>query len=497
MALRETEIDCGKIRGIAAGNQDITVFKGIPYAEPPVGNNRWKPPIPKKKWQGIYDAVRFGNICPQILPGKDTFYYKEFFRMEVHEKQNEDCLQLNIWTPAESVNDRFPVLVFIHGGGFQTNYSFAPQFDGEGLAKRGIVVVTINYRLGIFGFLAHPELSKESERGISGNYGLMDQICALQWVKDNIHAFGGDAGKITISGGSAGAESVFLLTLSERMKGWFRGAVMQSGPLLEPLPTLTQIETDGEMFLDKLGISSIQEARTWTAEDLKNYTPDLDRGDKMFLKPCIDGYIINDNPLDSLKKGAAADISYMVGCTGNEAGSMRNRFRETPQSIAKKLKNCYGSYSKEYRSSVRYSTEEEVFQFQLKHGFTEDMYSYCLAWCEMQGRSGRMKPYMYRFERDLPGDDAGAFHASEHWYIFETLNRCWRRFTGSDYELSKRMADYWANFIKTGDPNAAHLPKWESYEPGTFRFMALDEACRMKDMGEDKAVYSRIKYYCS
>ena len=164
MAIRETDVLCGHIRGIAAGNPAVTAFKGIPYAEAPTGNNRWRPPIPKKPWSGTFDAVRFGNICPQVIPQPGTFYHKEFFSYQHLETHHEDCLQLNIWTPADSKSDNLPVLVFIHGGGFQTNYSFAPQFDGELMAAQGIVVVTINYRLGLFGFLAHPDLRDESPR---------------------------------------------------------------------------------------------------------------------------------------------------------------------------------------------------------------------------------------------------------------------------------------------------------------------------------------------
>ena len=497
MSIRETEIKTGKLRGVAAGNPQIVVYKGIPYAEAPVGKLRWKPPVPKKPWNGVFDAVRYGNICPQMLPGKETFYYREFFSCEQDEVQSEDCLQLNVWTPAETKEERLPVLVFIHGGGFQTNYSFAPQFDGEQMASHGIVVVTINYRVGIFGFLSHPDLMKEAYDGRTGNYGLMDQILALQWVRENIEAFGGDPRRISISGGSAGAESVMLLCLSNVTRGWISGAVMQSAPLLEHRFSMEKAAEDGKHFLERIGYSSIEAARAESAEVLKQFGPDLDKGDSLFLVPCVDGVILEDIPLELLKKGYQHDIPYIVGSTDGEARSMRNRFFETPESIEKKLKKSYGKYSEEYRKSVAYLTQKEAYEFQLNHGFTEDLYTYCLTWCELQ-RKDRTKPtYLYRFKRKLPGDDNGAFHACEHWYVFQNLHHCWRPFEGCDYELAEKIATYWSNFVKTGDPNGKELPEWIPYDKMHKEQMILDKKCFMAPIDRNAALDARIKYMCS
>lgn len=497
MALRETRIYSGAVRGVAAGDPRVSVFKGIPYAEPPVGENRWKPPIPKGKWEGTFEAVRFGNVCPQGLPQPGTFYYKEFFSSQKLETHSEDCLQLNVWTPAEQKDEMLPVLVFIHGGGFQTNYSFPPQFDGEELARNGIVVVTINYRVGIFGFLAHPDLSKESGLGISGNYGLMDQICALQWVRDNICAFGGDPANITISGGSAGANSVLLLSLIGQTKGWFKGAIMQSGPLLEENFALAEGEALGKKMLERYGLSSIEEAREVDASILCQYGPDLDRGEPPFLQPYVDGYLLRDSVLNCIKNHSLDDhTTYLVGCAKDEARSMRNRFRATPASLNEKLQNCYGPYSKEYRESVCYGTEEEAFQFQLEHGFTEDMYVYSMAFCLLHQAESRKSVYMYHFERPLPGDDNGAFHACEHWYVFKTLSRCWRKFCGIDYELSDHIVNYWSNFVKHQDPNDGTLPKWEGFNKRQPQYLVLDEQIRMENATISPAVRARLKYYC-
>lgn len=497
MALRETRTQSGLVRGTAAGDPRVTVFKGIPYAEAPVGENRWRPPIPKGMWEGVFDAVRFGNICPQGIPQPGTFYHKEFFSAQVLETHSEDCLQLNVWTPAESVDENLPVLVFIHGGGFQTNYSFPPQFDGEELARKGIVVVTINYRVGIFGFLAHPELSKESSLGVSGNYGLMDQICALQWVRNNIWAFGGDPESITISGGSAGANSVLLLSVIDQTRGWFKGAIMQSGPLLERNFTLAEGERLGKGLLERYGSSSIDEARKVDAAVLCQYGPDLDRGEPPFLQPYVDGYLLKDCVLNCLKHNQLDEhTAYLLGCTKDEARSMRNRFRATPEDLEQKLRSCYGPYSEEYRKAVAYSTAEQAFQFQLEHGFTEDMYVYSLAFCLLY-REKRNKPvYLYHFERPLPGDDNGAFHACEHWYVFKTLNRCWRTFEGVDYELSDRMVNYWSNFIKHQNPNDAIQPQWEPFSKQCPRYMVLDVHSHMEKAEVSPAVAARLKYYC-
>lgn len=497
MAIRETNILCGHVRGVAAGNPAITVFKGIPYAEPPVGENRWRPPVPKKPWAGTFDAVRFGNICPQTLPAPGTFYHKEFFSSQNLENHSEDCLQLNVWTPAQSTGNCFPVLVFIHGGAFQTNYSFAPQFDGEAMAARGIVVVTINYRVGIFGFLAHPDLSTESSLGLSGNYGLMDQLLALQWVRENISAFGGDPGRITVSGGSAGAQCVLLLCGCPVTKGWFKGAIMQSGPILDDNLSQAEAEKLGKNLLARHGLNSVDEARKVDASILCQYGPDLDKGDTAFIQPCIDGVYITESTLETLRRNHLHDIAYLVGCTKDEAYSMRNRFRATSESIEQKLENCYGKYSEDYRNVVQYSTPEEVYDFQLNHGFTEDMMAYCCAFCRMQSKNTELPVYMYHLDRQLPGSDTGAFHASEHWYVFQTLDRCWRPFEGVDYELAQKISTYWANFILNQNPNDEGLLQWKPYQKDTPQYMIFDTESRMSPLEATDALAIRIKYYCN
>jgi len=494
--MKEVETRCGKIRGVAAGNPEIMVYKGIPYAEPPVGKLRWRPPVPKKKWEGVLDASRYGNICPQILPAEGTFYYNEFFKTECNETQSEDCLQLNIWTAAKSPKEKLPVLIFIHGGGFQTNYSFAPQFDGENMAAHGVVVVSINYRLGVFGFLAHPDLIEESEKGLAGNYGLLDQICACQWVRDNIHFLGGDPEKITISGGSAGAESVMLLSLSDLTRGWFQRAIMQSGPLLESRTSLKESAEDGKKFLERLGYSSIEEARNVDADILKTYGPDLDKGDRMFLAPCIDGYVLSEEPIQAIKHGKQHDMDYLTGCNKDEGKSMRNRFYATLEELQESMKKCYGEYNEEYLKHVSFSTTEEAKEFQLVHGFTENMYVYCLAWCELQKEDTDKKCYLYHFDRELPGDDNGAFHACEHWYVFETLKHCWRDFKGEDYELSEVVAKYWSNFVKTGTPNGEGLPVWIPYDKKHQGEMRLNRVCQMSAPAITGAIAARVKYFC-
>ncbi len=497
MALRETTIESGRVAGVAAGDPNITVFRGIPYAEAPVGELRWRPPVPKGKWEGVFDAARFGAICPQLLPPEGTFYHKEYFTAEYLETMSEDCLQLNVWTPARSSQERLPVLVFIHGGAFTTNYSFAPQFDGEGMAKRGIVAVTINYRVGIFGFLAHAELSKESEHGVSGNYGLQDQICALQWVRKNIAAFGGDPERITVSGGSSGGMSVQFLCDSPLTKGWIQGAIMQSGGGIgfSMCGSLGQSEEDGAEFLSSLGIKSIKEAREKTADFWVSHSPDSDRGGKMFLRPCVDGYLLLQAPGECEKAGKHADISYMIGCSADEAGSMKSRFKAEAESVRRSIQGEFGKEAERYLSLFKLETPEDAYDYLLNHDMTERAYASGIAWCELQNALGRKPSYMYRMKRKLPGDDAGAFHSCEHWYVFQTLQRCWRPFEGVDYELSDKMADYWANFVKTGNPNSGESIEWEPYTSERPCYMAFDVVCQMETVERSPLVDFRVKMF--
>ena len=291
--MRETRIETGAVRGVACGWPSITAYYGIPYAAPPVGELRWRAPQPAAVWEGVRDCARPSAKCPQLGVGKGSFYEHEFYPVE--ERMDEDCLYLNVWTPAESAEERLPVIFWVHGGGFMTGYGHSAHFDGEHFARQGVILVTINYRLNIFGWMTHPELSAENERGISGNYGLLDQIYALEWTKRNIVAFGGDPENITIAGQSAGAASIQNLLTTPLTKGLVNKAILQSGGGTNFVPDMrypSLADAEAAVDLNLLGVSTIAEARALPWETLlerwKNSLPSklIQRG------PVVDGYVL-------------------------------------------------------------------------------------------------------------------------------------------------------------------------------------------------------------
>ena len=267
--MRETVIETGRVQGIACGWPSITAFYGIPYAAPPVGELRWRPPRPAASWSGIRDCARPGPRCPQLGVGKGSFYEREFYPVE--EPMDEDCLYLNVWTPAQGTAEKLPVIFWVHGGAFMTGYGHSAHFDGEPFARQGVILVTINYRLNIFGWMVHPELSAESERHASGNYGLLDQLFALEWVRRNIAAFGGDPDNITVAGQSAGAMCVQALLTTPLTRGMIGKAVMQSGGGITAAPDMrfpSLAEAEERADLSLLGVSSIAEARALPWQEL-------------------------------------------------------------------------------------------------------------------------------------------------------------------------------------------------------------------------------------
>ena len=433
MQIRTTE---GLVEGIKCSG--YTVYKGIPYAAPPIGDFRWKAPQPAKKYDGVFKADHFGNICWQTLPKADQpimgRFVKEFYDYpEYIPGMSEDCLFLNIWVPdrADGTN---PVGFYIHGGGFGGGYSSEIEFDGEEYCRRGVILVTINYRLNIFGFFAHPELSKESEWKGSGNYGILDQIAALKWVYRNIHAFGGDPQNITVFGQSAGSMSTQVLVSSPLSDGLISKAVFQSGLACEEsflaCPTLQEEESYGEMFMELSGAKTIEELRAMPAEEILRLNGELGAklwqtlGNGMVIVPCVDGYVLPESVKDCYANGHMRQIPYMMGTVIDDLGS-------SPENI---------------------SADEPG----LTH--TEN-----LRWSRKVHDTYGGNAWNYFFKRKLPGDDWGAFHSAELWYTFGTLGRCWRPMEEHDYALSCQMLDAWTSFMKTGDPNGGTCKGWRPY----------------------------------
>ena len=415
MAMQHAVTKYGAVEGVV--QKGYTVFKGIPYAAAPVGELRWKRPAPPAAWEGVRKADSFSRVCPQIRMPAGSFYHKEFYSEDDQLEQSEDCLYLNIWTPAEDGSEKLPVLFWIHGGGFDHGWGFEKEFDGEAICKNGAILVSINYRCGVFGFFSHPWLDEESNEKISGNYGLFDQLFALRWVRENIAAFGGDPENITIFGQSAGAMSVQSLISSPLTKGLVSKAIMQSGGGIGGL-RLTDSKQDalekGKAFAEKLGARSIGELRALSADTLLAAF----QKEGIRFSPHIDGVFLTDSFDNLAQSGQVLDIPYLIGACRVESGL---------------------------------------------GGAGERMNLGSVNWCKNQLALNRRPAFLYCFDRDMPGDDARSFHSSDLWYVFGTLRRCWRPLAERDQELSRIMTAFWVNFAKTGDPNGEGLPQWDAY----------------------------------
>jgi len=403
------------IQGVPSLASGVTVFRGIPYAAPPVGDLRWKRPQPVVKWKGVKVADTFSNICWQPGNAVGTFYGNEFYWKE-QTVQSEDCLYLNVWAPADAIGNpasKLPVAFWVHGGAYFNGYGHEITMDGDAWATRGVILVTINYRLGIFGFLAHPELSAENSDGTSGNYGTYDQVAALKWVHDNIAQFGGDPDNITVLGQSAGAASIKNLVSSPLSKGLIRNAIIQSGGGIGSFGNSEngqkQAEETGKTFMDKFGYNSLKAMRTVPAEKLL----EIFKAEGMNLfRPHIDGLLLTESFDDAARNQHLADANYMIGCTLDDIRPMGKQIDE--------------------------------------FSFLRDSLDHRPA-------------YQYLFARKLPGTHDGAFHSAELWYMFHTLDRSWRPMTEADYRLADEVMDCWTNFVKYGNPNGRSSESWKPF----------------------------------
>ena len=408
------KVEGGMIKGVPSAAKGVTVFRGIPYAAPPIGDLRWKRPQPVVKWEGVRVADTFSNICWQPGNAVGTFYGNEFYWKE-NTVQSEDCLYLNIWAPADAIGNeesKLPVAFWVHGGAFFNGYGHEITMDGDAWAKRGVILVTINYRLGIFGFLAHPKLSAETPDGTSGNYGIYDQVAALKWVYENIAQFGGNPGNITVLGQSAGAASVKSLVSSPLSKGMIKNAVIQSGGGIGSFGNSDsgqkQAEKTGKSFMDKFGYKTLGDMRAAPAERLL----EIFKAEGMNLfRPHIDGVLLTESFDDAARNQHLADADFMIGCTLDDIRPMGKQIDEF----------CFLRDSLDHRPA-----------------------------------------YQYLFARKLPDTHDGAFHSAELWYMFHTLDRSWRTMTEADYRLADEVMDCWTNFVKYGNPNK---PGYESWKP--------------------------------
>ena len=463
--LRQVKTENGWVRGIEAADPRITAFRGIPFAAPPVGENRWRAPQPCESWSGVRDASRFGPISMQWIQGLGTDIYCREWHVDPEIPMGEDCLYLNIWTNAKSADDRLPVLVWFFGGGLQCGYTAEMEFDGERIARRGIVVVTVNYRVGALGFLTHPEITKEQPEA-PANFGNLDQQAGLRWVQRNITAFGGDPTRVTIAGQSAGGGSVMSQLACPYNEGLFSNAVVMSAMIFDPYrrrevgrpELLKDAEKKGEDFFAYLGVKTLEEARSLDAVTLQRSYEKYMEGHVPFFT-VLDGLFCVGDPIALYRAGKCVNVKMMAGNTGAEFLNALDVKDE--KALTAEAKRLFGSRAADFLAILESREKTEGLGYAAVSGI-ECTVKGVLADVAKDGRTG----YCYVFDPDIPGwDNPGTFHSSDLWFWFETLAKCWRPFVGRHYDLARQMCDYFCNFIKTGDPNGRDqngesLPVW-------------------------------------
>lgn len=459
--------ESGLVSGVKSADGSTTIYKGIPFAAPPIGALRWKAPQRVQSWTGIRKADRFGPSPMQGAPAPFSMWSAEF--LIPAEPISEDCLYLNVWTAAKAATEKRPVLVWIYGGGFSSGGSGVPIYDGEAMAKKGIVFVSINYRVGPFGFFAHPELTKESSHKASGNYGLLDQIAALQWVRKNIAAFGGDPANVTIAGQSAGSMSVNCLVASPMAKGLFKKAIAQSGAsFTRSNPHLAQAEKDGQRVAILLQAPSLKALRALPAEEI------LKKGQGI-RGPIIDGYVLPAPIADIFAAGKQNEVALLTGWNQDEGLQMGPL--KSAADFRKQVGQQYGADSAAFLNYYPAGTDAEAAASQLHLSRDQIFGAQNYTWANIQATQNRSKVYVYRFTRKVPATGEyvkyGAFHTGEVPYAYDNLKFVDRPWEPVDRKLAQTMSDYWANFIKSGNPNGKDLSAWPAYTTQEKKVMVL------------------------
>jgi para-nitrobenzyl esterase len=461
----------GELAGVKSQQSAVVAFKGIPFAAPPVGDLRWAPPAPVAPWKGVRKADTFGASCMQHEREEFLPWTREYL---AHNAVSEDCLFLNVWTPRVSSSAALPVLVYIHGGGFTEGSGGVEIYDGEHLAQTGLVVVTINYRLGVFGFFAHPELTTESAHHSSGNYALLDQIAALQWVKKNIRAFGGDPARVTIWGQSAGAFSVQDLLASPLAAGLFQRAMADSGIGLASLPMqkLEAAEKGGTQFATSHHAASLKELRALPAADLLGAPNAMG----MRFGPIVDGWVLPASPRELSERAADNDVSVITGYQAND-GAL---FAPPPKTVADyeaNIKRQYGDLAADFEKLYPAATPDEARQMLNQSIRDRDRVSMFL-WASRRQANHHQPVFTYFFTRAIPWPqhpEFGAFHSGELPYFFLNLDHMDRPWQPVDRELAKTSAGYISNFAAQGDPNGSGLPQWAKAAGDMPQTMELGE----------------------
>ncbi len=446
----------------------VRVFRGIPFAEPPVGELRWKPPQPVKPWEGVRKADKFGPPPMQSA----------LARLMYGSSPSEDSLYLNVWTPAKDATERRPVMVWIYGGGFNSGGTGDALTDGTNLAKKDVVLVNFNYRVGVFGFLAHPGLSEESGKG-SGCYGIQDQVAALRWVKENIARFGGDPERVTVFGQSAGGTAVSILAQSPLAKGLFQRAICQSGGAMAPIksaanetPGLIQslplAEEQRKTFLACLGVKDIKAARALSADAVM-------KGNAGGMPwPVADGETIVGDPYELYQTGRFNDTPMLVGYTSNDGGLLGSP-KKTPEAFEKEVRENYKEAAEAFLAAYPHATEAEASR-SARDLLRDALFSTSSwAWAKLQSEKGKHKAYLYYFDYGAAPGEAG--HGAEVSYVFGNFGGWFQpKATPENVAMSNTVMSYWVNFAANGDPNGPGLPEWPAFDSKEMKAMTFGKS---------------------
>jgi para-nitrobenzyl esterase len=473
------QTDKGRVMGAPTADGKVIAFKGIPYAAPPIDDLRWKAPQPATKWKGVRPALTFSYHCMQTGGYPDMVFHDQ--------GESEDCLTLNVWAPAGAQLGSLPVMVWIYGDGFTTGGTSENRQNGEALAHRGVVVVSMNYRLGLFGFMAHPELTAE-QHGASGNYGLMDQTAALVWVRENIAAFGGNPGNVTIFGESAGSFSVSALMASPLAQGLFTKAIGESGGAFYSqglgFKSREDAETETTRWADRVfGTSRLFYLRALKTEELMHAATAKTTPPPPQFVPDVDGRFLPDTVPNLFAGGRQAHVPLLAGWNADEARgqALNARPRPTAASFAEQARKEFGEDAGKFMQEYPAATDEQALRSAGDYAGDKFIAFSTWEWMEAHVKTGGAPVYRYFFQLGTAGDGyhsaaMGAFHSDDIEYVFGTLaSRPGAGLRPSDTQLSEQMGAYWTNFAKTGDPNGPGLPKWPMYKAdGGWQVMHLD-----------------------
>jgi para-nitrobenzyl esterase len=473
-AADRVKVEGGVLEGAPGRLPGVRIFKGVPFAAPPVGDLRWKAPQPAVAWTGVRKADAFGDRCIQTNPYPDQIWRDP--------AESEDCLYAAIWTAAKSAQEHRPVLVWFYGGGFMSGSGDEPRYDGEHLAAKGVVVVNVNYRLGLLGFFVHPELTKESDHNASGNYGLLDQTAALEWVKKNIAAFGGDPHNVTIGGESAGSFAVSAQMASPLAKGLFSKALGESGAFFPAsasgglaLVGLAEAEKHGKEFAADIGVDSLAGLRALSVAELNEKSAKS----KVRFGPIIDGYFLPTDAYTIFSEGKQAHVPLLAGWNRDEVkfAPMMAPEKPTAAGFPGQLKTQYGNKADAALKVYPAGSDEEAIA-SAGDLASDNFIAYSTwEWIELQAKTSGKPVYRFLFNQvapyrppsDMQPEIRGAAHATEIEYVFDALDLSQAKWTGADHKVAELMSSYWANFIKKGDPNGPGLPKWPAYSAKSGR----------------------------